>query len=68
MADEAAITDVNEALSRVELAERALEGRRYEAEAIREALRDAADGLTRALVGLKTLAAIERDEAREAAG
>lgn len=46
-------------------AERVLEGRRHEADSIRDALRDAREGLRRARVGLAALAAIERDEARE---
>jgi hypothetical protein len=49
----------------VELAERELEGR-HEADSIREALRDAHEALRRARVGLGALAALERDEAREA--
>lgn len=57
---------VEQADSYAEAAWVGLAGRRREADSIKEALVDARDGLERARVGLRVLAAMERDEAREA--
>lgn len=57
---------VEQADTHAALAQRAVARRRREADSIRDALVDARDGLERARVGLRVLAAMERDEAREA--
>lgn len=56
---------IQQALSNVELAERALEDRRRaEVESIKDAIRSARTDLEAAAAGFRALAAVERDEAR----